>query len=161
MKAKPRFSRDEITALAVQVGLKIFVQAPQWGWYLRDAFGAVKRFAVNNDEAHALLMTMKAALVSADKAKQLWHCVDPRGFKGEAPEGFVSMAACVQSKAALIRMLDAHFGCGPGTGKPGHAYRVRKFWSPNWPAGMLKMSRDVHGLWSVDANGVTQLEVSK
>lgn len=145
-------SVDMVADLASKLNIKIQRQAPSWGWFTTAADKSKKLFAKNNADAYAKLQELWDQLQAPSKELQLWHCVDPRGLlqiaKGMQPTQLPALAVCAESRAAAIRMLDAHFKSGPGTDRHSMAYRVRKYWSKGWPVPMLAV-KQVHGVWEI------------
>jgi hypothetical protein len=157
--AKSSVSVEVVASEAAALGLNIKRLAPSWGWFEISSTGR-KLFAKTNDLALQAIQEMKKLLVSDSKDFQLFQCRDARGVSGALAEnvwqGQSQWVGCAPSKAALVRMLNELQGCGPGTGKPGYGYKVRKYWTTGWPPKMAGMHHE-HGLFEVGPSGVKRL----
>lgn len=146
------YSVEEVQDFALRLGINIRRLAPSWGWFTKDELKGNKKFASNNKEAMSLLLQLQQALNSHSPEFQIWYCNLPLGLTLRLPNGDIEslpeLAVCAPSKAQAIRMLDAHFKCGKGTGVSGFAYKMRRYWKKGWPIGMAGVSHE-HGIWEV------------
>lgn len=124
---------NEVMELAMPLNLNISRLAPSWGWFEKMADGSRKLFAKTNDLAFERLEELTALLATRDKKLKTWHSTAPAAILSDLD--FDELGAFAPSKAALVRLLDSLYGCGPGTGKKSHRCRVNKYWQSTEAAG--------------------------
>lgn len=159
-RARSKISVVEVQELAQVLNLQISRLAPSWGWFEKMADGSRKLFAKTNDLAFEKLQEMLALISAQDKKMKLWHSTAPAAIISDAID-FDALGAIAPSKAGLIRMLDALFKCGPGTGLKSHRCRVRKYWQPNAPEGMEGALLGDPGVWVVKGGTFRKLSSSQ
>jgi hypothetical protein len=161
---KSEVSISMVDELAGRVGIAIKRFGPSWGWFTTDAEGKKRKFASSNLEAYKQLEVLWEAMQEAIttkvkvKEKKFWSCIDVLGLTFPATKArrstvYPALAVCAVSRYAVVKMLDAHYGCGKGTPFPSFEYRVKKYWAEGWPLHMLPLKSQVSevGIWEVSS----------